>query len=76
MATFSFERHWLTTTYCDVEADTLEEALEKVKNDECDWVDGSDSLPTGTHVNCFDDENGEEIGCWDIDNDFNVVSES
>lgn len=49
MATFRFEQYWHSETCCEVEAGSIEEALEMVKNGDCEWEDNTNNAHPNKH---------------------------
>lgn len=52
---YLLKRHWSYVSECKVEADTLEEAVEKAENGDAEWVDSEHYLE-GQYYGCGEDE--------------------
>lgn len=75
MMTFRFEQYWHAETCCEVEANSIEEALEKVKNDDCEWIDNTNNnWPESAWCQATDEE-GMVCDEWQLDVNFNIVSD-
>jgi len=64
---FVFEKAALHTSYASIEADSLEEAIEKLDTDECEW-DLQDVSTYSLGYKIEDDEDEEEE-YQDVDNE-------
>lgn len=75
MKTYYFERCWETVYSCYVEAESLEEAIKKVQDDEeGDWDcdHGNDVCISTKCIENVDEENETEYA---LDYDFNILED-
>lgn len=74
MKTFVFDRYWESNYRCSIEAETLEEALEKMRENPyaVEWDEIDKAYCTSTEVCEYDDEEGEFGDPVELTYDFHI----
>lgn len=78
MTTFVFERNWHSETVTNVEADSIEEAIAKVKAGDCEWEDNfNNDWPEDCLCTAYDDKECDSIvGEWKLDTRFDITEKT